>query len=157
LRGHSVGEPRLLLGSLITAHMLALAFWLGALAPLADAARRGPPARAAALAREFGAKALWAVGALVLAGAGLFVRLAGASAAALGSDYGAFFAIKLAVFAGVFGLAALNRLRLTPALAAEAPGAAARLRRSIGVEAALIGVVLLITAAATTLTAPATL
>ncbi|MCR9089712.1 MAG: copper-binding protein, partial [Rhodobacteraceae bacterium] len=35
MRGHTLEEPRLLLGSLITVHLLGLAFWIGALAPLA--------------------------------------------------------------------------------------------------------------------------
>lgn len=59
----------------------------------------------------------------------------------LATAYGRWLLVKLALFAGMLGLAAINRYRLTPAIAARAPSATGRLRRSIGLEAALgIGV-----------------
>ena len=57
LRGHSLEEPRIVLGALVTLHLLGLAFWIGVLAPLHRLA--GSDTRAAgALAAEF---SRWAV------------------------------------------------------------------------------------------------
>lgn len=154
LRGHALGEPQIILGPLITLHILCLAFWVGGFAPLARAARLDPPERAGALAHEFGRHALWAVGLVVLAGGITLALLGAATPSALSSPYGQMFAVKLVLFAGVLALAAVNKLTLTPALLAGTPGAGARLRRSIGVEAALVAGILVTTAALTTLSAP---
>ena len=154
LRGHMLGEPRLLLALLGTAHILGLAFWIGALAPLHRAALVNDPKSAGALAREFGGKALFVVGGLSVAGAVLLALLGGASLSLLHTPYGEGFAVKLALFLGVFGLAALNKLRLTPALLAGAPQAGPQFRRSVLLEALLILGVLTATAAVTALVAP---
>ncbi|SDD86986.1 CopD family protein [Ruegeria marina] len=154
LRGHALGDPRLLLGALVTVHLAGLAFWLGAFAPLSRATRRESPAKAGALAYEFGTKAFWVVAALVAAGAVTLVLLVSATLEALSAPYGQAFLIKLALFVGVLGLAALNKVRLTPDLQAAVPGAAQRLRRSIAVESALVLAILATTAALTTVTSP---
>lgn len=154
LRGHALGDPRLLLGALVTVHIAGLAFWLGSFAPLSRAARQETPAKAGALAHEFGTKAFWVVAALVAAGVITLVLLGAATPEALSSPYGQAFLIKLALFAGVLGLAALNKVRLTPDLKAAVPGAAQRLRRSIAVESALVLAILTTTAALTTVTSP---
>ncbi|WP_300061865.1 CopD family protein [uncultured Roseobacter sp.] len=154
LRGHALSEPQMILGALITLHILCLAFWVGAFAPLARAARYDLPPQAGALAHEFGRCALWAVGLLVLAGGIILALLGAANSSALTSPYGQMFAIKLILFLGVLSLAAVNKLTLTPALLAAAPGAGTRLRRSIGVEAGLVAGILVTTAAITTLSAP---
>ena len=68
LRGHSLDEPRLVLGALVTLHVMGLAFWIGVFAPLHRLA--GADAKAAgALAAEFGAWAVRVVPALAAAGA----------------------------------------------------------------------------------------
>ncbi|GGB43814.1 hypothetical protein GCM10011316_14720 [Roseibium aquae] len=154
LRGHALGEPQIILGALITLHILCLAFWVGAFAPMVRAARLDPPARAGALAHEFGRRALWAVGLVVLAGGFTLALLGAATPSALSSPYGQMFAVKLVLFAGVLALAAFNKLTLTPALSAGTPGTGARLRRSISVEAGLVAGILVVTAALTTLSAP---
>jgi len=153
-RGHALDEPRVLLGLLITVHILGLAFWIGAFAPLAQASARGEADIAGPLAQEFGAKALWVVGALVAAGALTLLLFGAATPTALATPYGQAFAVKLSLFAGVLSLAALNKMYLTRALLAATPGAGSRLRRSIGIEAALVGAILLTTAAVTTVTSP---
>jgi putative copper resistance protein D len=154
LRGHALGDPRLVLGVLVTLHIAGLAFWLGAFAPLARAARKGPAVNAGPLAHEFGTKALWVVAALVAAGAITLVLLGVTTPDALATPYGQAFLIKLALFAGVLGLAALNKMRLTPELQADAPGASRRFRRSIFVESALVLAILATTAALTTVSSP---
>lgn len=154
LRGHALSEPQMILGALITLHIHCLAFWVGAFAPLARAARRDTPERAGALAHEFGRRALWAVGLVVLAGTITLGLLGAATPSALSSPYGQMFAVKLVLFVGVLALAAVNKLMLTPALRASNPEACARLRRSIGIEAGLVAGILVTTAALTTLSAP---
>lgn len=153
-RGHALQEPRLLLGALITLHILGLAFWIGAFAPLTRAAAARTADIAGPLSHEFGTKAVWVVAALAAAGALTLVLFGAANPDALNTSYGQAFAIKLVLFVGVLSLAAVHKLRLTPALLAGVPGAAARLQRSIRIEAALIAAILLTTAAATTVSAP---
>lgn len=153
-RGHALDEPRLVLGALVIIHTLGLAFWLGAFAPLARAAASEPPEVARTLAHDFGLKALWVVCALIAAGALILVLLGAATPAALNTAYGQAFAVKLAFVAGVLFLSGLTKMRLTPALQAGSPDAGIRLRRSIRVEAALVGAILLTTAAFTTLSSP---
>lgn len=149
-RGHALGEPRFLLGLLITLHILALAFWIGAFTPL----YRNAGEETGSTAHEFGRKALWVVGALTFAGAGTLWILTGGVVEALFTPYAQFFAIKLFLFLAVMGFAAWNKLRLTPALLRAERDACAKLRQSIRLESALIGAVLITTAAMTTLSAP---
>ena len=154
LRGHVLDEPRLILGALLTAHLLGLAFWIGALAPLHRLAGRADPTRAGAAAAEFGRRALWVVPALAAAGGGLLVLLAGNPLDALATPYGRLLAVKLAVFVLLLGLAAFNKLRLTPALLVGDAGAGVRLRRSIGLELAAVLAILATTAILTTVASP---
>ena len=154
LRGHVLDEPRLMLGALLTAHLLGLAFWIGAFAPLHRLAGHADPIRAGTAAAEFGRRALWVVPALAVAGGGLLVLLAGNPLDALAIPYGRLLAVKLAVFLLLLGLAAFNKLRLTPALLAGDAGAGARLRRSIGLELAAVLAILTTTAILTTIASP---
>lgn len=156
-RGHALEDPRLLIGSLITLHILGLAFWIGAFAPLYRCAGRASGNLAGRLAHDFGQKALWIVGLLSLAGVVMLWCLTGGLAQAVFSPYGQFFGLKLALFAATMGFAAWNKLRLTPVLLGADPRGGDRLRRSLVVEAALILVILVTTAALTTLASPSQL
>ena len=154
LRGHVLAEPRLILAALVTAHLLGLAFWIGAFAPLHRLAGRADPIRAGAAAAEFGRRALWVVPALAVAGVGLLVLLAGNPLDALAHPYGRLLAVKLAVFVLLLALAAFNKLRLTPALLAGDAWAGVRLRRSIRLELAAVMAILATTAVLTTVASP---
>ena len=149
--GHSLGEPRWLLGSLLVAHLLAAAYWVGALLPLR---RVAVGAGGAALLHRFGAIATGVVGLLVAVGVSFAWFLAGSPAALLGTAYGWTLVAKVAVVAALLALAALNKLRLVPALAGGDPGAAPALRRSIAWEGAAVALILLATATLTTITTP---
>ena len=153
-RGHVLAEPRLILGALVTAHLMGLAFWIGAFAPLHRLAGNADPVRAGTAAAEFGRRALWVVPALAVAGATLLVLLAGNPLAAFETTWGRLLAVKLAVFVLLLGLAAFNRFRLTPALLAGDARAGTRLRRSIGLEFAAVLVILVVTAVLTTVASP---
>jgi putative copper resistance protein D len=142
--------PILLLGL----HLLGIAFWLGALAPLGLAARGGDPPRIAAAAARFGAAALVVVGALIVAGATLLWLLLGRSFALWTSAYGRWITLKLGLVIAMLCLAAFNRWRLTPRLLAGDRRAAAQLRDTLRFELWLGGAILAVTATFTTLTGP---
>ncbi|KIT17126.1 copper resistance D family protein [Jannaschia aquimarina] len=149
--GHSLGDPRAALALLLVAHVLAASFWVGALAPLR---RAGAGPEGGALLHRFGLVAMGVVAGLAVAGAGLAWLLSGSPAALFGTAYGWVLLAKVAVVAALLGLAAWNKLRLVPALAAGTPGASASLRRSIALEGAMVALILVATAAITTVTTP---
>jgi putative copper resistance protein D len=155
LVGHTVsGEPRLVLGALLTVHLVGVAFWIGALWPLYRCTGAMPPAEAGRLLERFGRIAVAFVGALVVAGAAIGLLLTGGIAPLVESEYGWTLLAKLALVAGLLALAALNKLRLSPAVRAGAPGAAGSIRVSIRAEMALVALILLVTAVLTTLVSP---
>ncbi|PLS22380.1 copper resistance D family protein [Neptunicoccus cionae] len=151
LRGHATSDPRLALSTLFTVHILAASFWVGGFFPLYDMAGRGNIAAVHTVER-FGQAALVMVGLLVGAGAIILVILAGDPIAVLTQPWGQFLSLKLAVVALLLSLAALNKLRLTPALAKTGNGAP--LRRSIRWEMAAFVVILFVTAIFTSTVAP---
>jgi putative copper resistance protein D len=155
LVGHSLREPRELLGPLVALHVTVAAYWIGAFAPLAHAARTALPADAGRLAEAFGRVAIWTVGVLAAAGVALGLAFGGDPLSALQSEWGRALAVKLMLIGGLLTLAALNKMRLSPRLAAGDPAAAAGLRRSIAAEAVLASLVVMATAVMTATGAPA--
>lgn len=153
-RGHALEEPRLLLATLITLHVLGLAFWIGALVPLYRISGASTDSVAGQVSHDFGRLAIWVVGGLSLAGGVTLWVLTASVLNALFTPYGQFFAIKIGVFLVIIAFAAWNKLRLTPALLRHEPGAGALLRRSIRMETALVALILLTTAILTTVSAP---
>ena len=133
------------------AHLAMAALWIGALWPLRTMARSGDPGAGPA-AERFGRVAVWAVGVLAVAGAALAWRLLGGPGALFTTSYGWTLLVKLAVVAGLLGLAARNKLRLSPALAAGDPAAGRRLARSIEWEVAAVAAILVLTAVLTIVT-----
>ncbi|QFT45381.1 Copper resistance protein D [Roseivivax sp. THAF40] len=151
LVGHTLGDPRGVLAGLLTVHLLAVAFWVGALIPLYRAART---AQGAALLHRFGESAVWSVAALVVAGALLTWLLSGSLSAIFGTAYGIGLLTKVGVVCLLLTLAAGNKWRLVPALSADLPGADTALRRSILAEGIAVAAILLVTATVTTVTTP---
>jgi putative copper export protein len=140
---------------LLMLHLWCGAFWLGALWPLLQVARDGDGARTAAVAARFGHIAVVLVSALLAAGALLLYRLLGSLSELWTSAYGRMLSLKLFLVAALLSAAALNKLRLVPRLAAGNAAAGVYLRRSIGAEMILGSMILLVTAALTTLAGPA--
>lgn len=123
-------------------HVLAAGAWLGALPALALMLWRGG-ADAAAATRRFGSLALIAVLAVTASGVANTAILVGLPSEPLATAYGRALALKVALFAIMLGLAAVNRFRLTPAL--PEPRATAALACTAMAETALgIGIVLLV-------------
>jgi len=94
------------------------------------------------------------VGALLVAGFVLLWIMLKTPFALLDSDYGRAVTVKLLFVAGLLGLAAVNKLVLTPALARGDISALSRLRNSITTEIAMAGLVLVVTAMFTTIVGP---
>ena len=141
---------------LVSAHLLGVAFWLGALPALGLVARDGDASAAAAPVARFGAAALVVVGGLTAAGLGLLWILLGDFAGLWRSAYGRFFMLKLTLVGALLCLAAFNKLSLTPRLLAGDTRALQALRISIRLELLLGALILLATATLTTITgAPA--
>lgn len=132
--GHTTQhQPRALLATALILHLLAVSFWAGSLWPLVLASRRGGPT-AARLVEGWARAAVWIVGALLLAGSILAWLLVGSLEVLATTAYGWALMIKVALVGVLLGFAAWHKLRLTPALAADAPGSGARLAASIGWE-----------------------
>jgi putative copper resistance protein D len=149
-RAAAQGATPLLLG----VHVLAVAFWLGALGPLAILSRRCELHRLGAVAARFGRIALAFVGVLLAAGAAVLWILLDSVSELWTSGYGCLACAKIALVACLLALAAWNKLRLVPRTVAGDALAARSLRRVIRAEMAVAGLILLITAALTTVAGP---
>lgn len=153
--GHTADAPlRPLAATVLAIHLLAVAYWLGALWPLLRVMRGHEIDRAAIVLKRFGQIAIGVVGALLVAGATLAWSFLESPASLWRTGYGRMLALKLVLVAGLLTLAALNKLRLVPAFAAEQPAAARSLRRSIVAEILLASAIVTVTAALTTLVSP---
>lgn len=152
--GHSLNAPRAILAALLTLHVLAAAFWIGALGPLYHIVRTGSPEQAGTVARRFGQVAVWVVGTLVIAGVTLAAFLIGGIRPLLTTDYGQLLFMKITLVAGLAAVAAYNRFALSPALASGSAPAARRLLSTIRLEWVVVVVVLFVTATFTSITAP---
>ncbi|MFK4046236.1 copper resistance D family protein [Roseomonas mucosa] len=132
--GHTTQHhPRWLLAAALVLHLVAVSFWAGSLWPLALASRRGGP-EAARLVEGWARAAAWFVGGLVLAGMLLAGLLVGSVETLVTTAYGWALMAKVALVGVLLAFAAWHRFRLTPALAAGAPGVGRRLAISIGWE-----------------------
>ena len=133
------------------AHIWAASGWIGALAALLHAVtlRRPNVDRVAVMLAKFGLLGTVFVATLVVTGVVNSLMIVGIAdlPALAGSRYGWLLGGKLLLFAGMLGLAALNRWRLTPALE-RGDGAIGALRLSLAVETgaaiAIMGLVALL-------------
>jgi copper resistance protein D len=154
LTGHtSVNAHHGALAALLALHLLVVAFWLGALAPLSLASLRETPARAADLTERFTALATWLVPIILVAGVAMAAVLL-PSVSALRESYGELLIAKIVGFALLMGLAAANKWRLGPALARGTAQTGLWFRRCVAIEYVLIAFVLTITAVMTSFFSP---
>jgi copper transport protein len=156
LTGHtSVHPQRTVLALLLGLHLLILAAWFGALAPLYVVLLREPLAAAADIVRRYSRLAVRLVPLLPIAGLAMAAILT-PGVAVLHQPYGQLLVVKLCGYALLLVLAGLNHSRLGPALgsAGQALGAARWLRRSLLAEFLLLLAVLAATAMLTTFYSP---
>ncbi|BCH25273.1 copper resistance CopC/CopD family protein [Mesorhizobium sp. L-8-3] len=138
LSGHaSAAAPQWLMRPAIFLHASAIAVWIGALIPLGLALRHRDPAAICSL-RRFSRFVPYAVCALLAAGIVLAVVQVEQPRAFIETTYGQVFLVKLALMAGLFLLAAVNRWSWTgPAVSGDV-AATRRLTRSIAVETLIV-------------------
>ena len=141
--GHSI-DLGLWGSAALALHLVAVALWTGSLFPLWYLARHFDGQQIAPVMRDFGRMALGFVAVLVLAGGYLAVQLLSSWSQLLNSAWGVTLLLKLTLVVALLGLAAMNKLLLTPALQRGESGD--RLRRSIGLEIWLAAPILLVTA-----------
>jgi putative copper export protein len=146
--------PNIVPSLLLCLHLLCASFWLGALTPLLIVGAGGNELQIGAAARQFGKMALRVVGLLLAAGVSMLFMLMHDVAQFLASDYGKMMVAKLLFVAAILGLAAWNKLYLTPRLLNRDARAAVLFRRSLRAEMGVGGLILLATAALTTLAGP---
>lgn len=153
--GHTTGSEWGLPSALLMLHLLGLAIWLGALVPLWWIVAVRGAGDAATILDRFGWRMQAVLPVLLLAGIGLAWLLLGEPSALWRSDYGRVLTVKLAVVGLLLLLAALNRFRWVPKLAAGKRGAGRHLQWSIAVEGGAMAAILLLTAVLVTLSPPA--
>ncbi len=151
--GHGTGEPRWILSLLITAHLLAVSFWIGALWPLYKlSAHTNHLIKTAQLAHRFGRQAAVVVPLLLIAGVILVYLLVGSITLIFSTNYGLILLIKLLFVVALLTLAAVNKLRLVPRMLTGDVTAAPSLRRSIRLESLVFLIIFTATAVLTTVT-----
>jgi copper transport protein len=135
--GHAAtAPPQGLTRPAVFLHGVGVAFWVGALMPLVAMAWRPTPALLPVLNR-FSRVAVPLVAVLVLTGLTLAIIQLERFRALIETRYGIILSIKIALVVMLLGLAAFNRLRLTPVLA-SAPRSTRPLVRSILAECAVV-------------------
>jgi len=155
LMGHAIDHGNLAI-AIYFVHELAAGLWLGSLMAFWFISRSGSVLSEwiPLAGRRLSAIALTAVSALLLTGAynawyGLDFRLANLWA----SCYGRTLIAKLAAFALVLALGGYNRFRILPVL--DTPRGADSLRLSVGIEALLLGVIVVGLTSLLAVTSPA--
>jgi copper transport protein len=139
--GHAAtASPQWLTRPAVFLHGIAVAYWVGAFAPLIAMTIGKTPGLLPALNR-FSRIAVAVVGLLVLTGLTLAVIQLESFRALIETKYGLVLSAKLVLVICLLGLAALNRFRLTPALAANLT-MTRPLVRSIAFEGAIAAAIL---------------
>lgn len=144
--GHAAAaEPQWLTRTMVFVHTTTIAWWTGALIPLALTLKHKAHHASAALHR-FSAAIPYVVAALVAAGIVLAIIQVETPSALVETAYGRVLLLKLALVAMLLAIAAFNRWKLTaPALADDA-ASVQRLARLIMVETVIVVLILATTA-----------
>jgi copper resistance protein D len=134
-------------------HLIAAAAWVAGLLPLAlvPAAVGGSLTVAHAVSLRFSAYGIVTVGVLLLTGAINTWYLASSIRALTETDYGHLLVVKIVLFLVMLALATVNRLWLTPALAAHVGQGRSRdafrqLRRNVAIEISAGAIILSVVA-----------
>ena len=136
--GHAAtASPRWLTAPAVFVHGIALAFWVGSLAPLA-LAMRGPRQAAIEVLKRFSWVIPFAVAALLASGLLLAVVQLERPDALWTTSYGRVLAIKLMLIALLLAIALWNRLSLTPQVGEGRDKSRRLMRRTIIAELVLV-------------------
>lgn len=143
--GHAAtAPPQWLTRPAVFLHGVGVALWVGALTPLAAMAWN-PTQKLLPALNRFSRMAMPFVAVLVLTGLTLAIVQLQSPGALIETKYGIILSIKIALVVVLLGLAALNRFRLTPALASD-PLEARPLLRSILAECVVVAAILAVVA-----------
>ena len=152
LVGH-VAELNLLAQLALSLHVLAIAWWMGALWPLWLSCKKLDQKSLYRIMHRFGQMARYAVALLIGSGVLVVIQLLDSISALWVTEYGRILSIKLVGVSAILLLALFHKMRLVPALLSQ-PKNSIRLARSIQVELVLGSLILLTTAVLTTLVGP---
>ncbi len=148
--GHAATAPPVwMMAPVVAVHLFCAAFWIAALYPLAKTTQEADITQAGAVMTQFSERAVWTVGALFLSGAVIAWIQVESPSNLFSTDYGLRLAGKITIFLALLGLAAMNKMVLTPALEKADSAAPEKMRRSIRFE---YGAMVLIIGAAVSLT-----
>ncbi|MBY5932095.1 CopD family protein [Tateyamaria omphalii] len=148
--GHIHDRGSLQLNLVLLFHLTAASIWIGILHPLrALSLDTAKLPEASEVGHRFGRMAAVFVPLLVLAGGYMSYELVGSISALLSGGYGQTLLLKVLFVAGLLGIAAANKLRFVPQMAAGDQAAARHLAKSISFEWMVISVILFATAALT--------
>ncbi|MBN9267641.1 MAG: copper resistance protein CopC [Hyphomicrobium sp.] len=146
LSGHAAAaEPQWLMRSMVFAHTTGVAYWVGALVPLAAALGSGR-ADAQSMLGRFSRSIPWVLLVLVAGGIALTVVQVETPEALIETNYGWLLSTKLVLVAALFGLAAVNRWRLTPAVERGLLRPRLKMVRFIIIEAVCVALILAVVA-----------
>ncbi|MFK7846127.1 MAG: copper resistance D family protein [Rhodothermales bacterium] len=149
LIGHATREP-ILLGVLITIHLLAVSYWIGGLYPLYKlASDKSSLNEAGDIAHRFGQQAAMIVPVLIIVGVVFAIVLTGSPLKLIGTEYGLILVLKIMLVAVLLGLAAFNKLKFVPKLQNLNEDAAHHLRISIRLEFVAFVLIFVLTAVLT--------
>jgi copper transport protein len=138
--GHaSTAPPQWLNRPMVFLHGAGVAYWTGALVPLVAMVWR-PTAALLPVLNRFSRVAVPVVGVLVLTGLVLAIVQLESFRALIETRYGIILSIKLVLVVVLLGLAALNRFRLTPLLAANPPNARPLVRSILAECVVVVGI-----------------
>ena len=133
-------------------HIFVAMWWVGLLYPLGHWCKEFPTNTLQFLMHEFGKQASVLVTLLLMAGLGISYALEGNFITLFTSTHGNILLLKLGAVAGILSLAAMHKFRLVPAL--RNTQAVLALRSSICREMGIALLILIITAALSTLFGP---
>lgn len=136
----------------LTLHIFIAMWWVGTLYPLRQWCQAFPTNTLQYLMHEFGKQASFLVTILLLAGAAISYSLEDGFESLLNSSHGNILLLKIGIVAGILMLAAIHKFRLVPRL--NTHSAALALQRSISIEMGLALLILIVTAALSTLVGP---
>lgn len=149
--GHTATvSPRFLVLVSDAGHLVAAAAWSGGVLMLAMTLRRRhrrkDPLDARLLATRFSVMATWAIAVVAATGLALSWAILGEVGALWATEFGRVLVAKLVVVGVLLAIGAHNHRVLVPAMTDGDRSADERFRRTVGVEALLFGVVLLLSA-----------
>jgi putative copper resistance protein D len=148
--GHSA-EKSILIKSVFTLHLIAIASWGGALWPLFKSCKLIPITAVKPLMNQFGQLAIIIVLVMLSSGVFLLFQYLVSLSALFYSEYGQLLLLKLLLVSAILSMGAWHKFSLVPNITQEN---ISTLRRSISVEMAVAVLVLLTTSFFTTLVGP---